>query len=208
MIILSDELESEIFFSFVCLLEKKNIVCLPNDDSIDSCMAKIRELLRVLDVKFYNYFKHLGEQSISLLFTHRWMLLCFRREFDEDSALRVWEACFSGFQFQFQLFICIAIIQIYGSDLIEKQLNSDDILFYFGNLSHKMNADTVLRKARSNLFQFRSLTKVPCTLRSLCDYKSTPNNPSNWTTQLRPFFECCRSNDNPDTILLCTCDIK
>lgn len=174
-------------------------------------MGKIRELLRVLDVRFYDYFKEKGEQSFQLLFTHRWMLLCFRREFDKEFH-KIWEACWSEFQAQFQLFICIAIIQIYGQNLIEKQMNSDDILFYFGNLSQKMNADLVLKKARGNLFQFRSLNKIPCTLRSLCNlnFKSKPNNPSNWTTQIQPFFECAKSTSepSPDAILLCTCDCK
>ena len=109
-------------------------------------MAKIRELLRILDSKLYDYLKQLGQQSFSLLFCHRWMLLCFRREFDLNSSLRVHEMCWC--EPQFQLFIAVSIIQIYGHDLIEKQMNSDDILFYFSNLAQKMNADLVMKKAR------------------------------------------------------------
>lgn len=171
-------------------------------------MAKIRELLRVLSPKLYDYFKRKGD-AFHLLFTHRWMLVCFRREFAQDAGLRIWEACWADFSVQFQLFICIAIIQIYGQDLVEKdQMSADEILLFFSHLSLKMNADQVLKKARGNLFQFRSLTKIPCTLKSLCNLKSKPNSLSDWTTQLQPTFECIRSPDEPDTELLCTCDRK
>lgn len=167
-------------------------------------MAKIRELLRVINPKLWAFLKQKGD-AFQMLFTHRWMLVCFRREFNQDAGLRIWEACWTDFSIQFQLFVCIAIIQIYGQDLIDKEMNSDDILLYFSNLSQKMNADLVLKKARGNLFQFRSLTKIPCTLKSLCNLKSKLNSLSDWTTQLQPSFECVRSPDDLDTLLLCTC---
>lgn len=70
-----------------------------------------------------------------------------------------------------------------------------------------MNFDTVIKKARSNLFQLRSFNKLPCTLRSLCQIKNNKsNNPSNWTTQLQPYIECIKLSSNPDGKLLCTCD--
>jgi hypothetical protein len=33
-----------------------------------------------------------------MLFCHRWLLLCFKREFPEAEALRIWEACWAHYQ--------------------------------------------------------------------------------------------------------------
>lgn len=35
---------------------------------------------------------------MQMLFCHRWLLLCFKREFPEAEALRIWEACWAHYQ--------------------------------------------------------------------------------------------------------------
>lgn len=46
----------------------------------------------------------------------------------------------------FHLFICVAIVVIYGDDVIEQQLATDQMLLHFGNLAMHMNGELVLRK--------------------------------------------------------------
>lgn len=46
----------------------------------------------------------------------------------------------------FHLFICVAIVAIYGDDVIEQQLATDQMLLHFGNLAMHMNGELVLRK--------------------------------------------------------------
>lgn len=48
----------------------------------------------------------------------------------------------------FHLFICVAIVAIYGDDVIEQQLATDQMLLHFGNLAMHMNGELVLRKVR------------------------------------------------------------
>jgi hypothetical protein len=79
--------------------------------------------------------------------------LCFKREFPEEDALRIWEACWAHYQTDyFHLFLCVAIVSIYGEDVIDQGLPSDEILLHFSSLAMHMNGDLVLRKVNIILF--------------------------------------------------------
>lgn len=58
----------------------------------------LRELLRLTQQRFYQHLVSLGEDGLQMLFCHRWLLLCFKREFPEAEALRIWEACWAHYQ--------------------------------------------------------------------------------------------------------------
>lgn len=58
----------------------------------------LRELLRLMHPRFHQHLCALGEDGLQMLFCHRWILLCFKREFPEAEALRMWEACWAHYQ--------------------------------------------------------------------------------------------------------------
>ena len=83
------------------------------------------------------------------MFVHRWILLFFKREFPESDALHIWEACWSKYRTSFfHLFVCAAIVSIYGGDVIAQELPHDEILLYFASLAMHMDANVVLKKVR------------------------------------------------------------
>lgn len=49
----------------------------------------------------------------------------------------------------FHLFLCVAIIFLYGEDVTEQQLATDQMLLHFSNLSMHMNGELVLRKVNA-----------------------------------------------------------
>lgn len=65
-----------------------------------SCLPQryLRELLRLVHPHFHQHLVSLGEDGLQVLFCHRWLLLCFKREFPEAEALRIWEACWAHYQ--------------------------------------------------------------------------------------------------------------
>ena len=82
----------------------------------------------------------------------RWILLCFKREFNEQDALGIWETCWAHYQTDyFHLFLCVAIVAIYGDDVVDQRLPADDILLHFSSLAMHMNGDIVLRKVRGSI---------------------------------------------------------
>lgn len=51
----------------------------------------LRELLKLLVPDFFTHLISLKGDAPQLIFVHRWILLCFKREFPERDALHIWE---------------------------------------------------------------------------------------------------------------------
>ncbi|NXA04109.1 TBC16 protein, partial [Sapayoa aenigma] len=179
--------ESDTFWCFVGLMQNTIFISSPRDEDMEKQLMYLRELLRLMHPRFYQHLSSLGEDGLQMLFCHRWILLCFKREFPEAEALRMWEACWAHYQTDyFHLFICVAIVVIYGDDVIEQQLATDQMLLHFSNLAMHMNGELVLRKARSLLYQFHLLPRIPCSLHDLCKLCGT----GMWDSGFIPALEC------------------
>lgn len=64
-------------------------------------------------------------------------------------ALRMWEACWSHYQTDyFHLFICISIMAVYGDDIVQQNLGTDDMLLHFNSLAMHMSGPIVLRQVK------------------------------------------------------------
>ncbi len=110
-------------------------------------MATKRGTTVALSLDSFHWNRHTLKQT--LYFFSRWILLCFKREFPEDDALKMWEACWAHYQTDyFHLFICVAIISVYGEDVVQQDLPADEMLLHFSSLSMHMNAEVILKKVR------------------------------------------------------------
>lgn len=183
--------EPEAFWCFVGLMQRAIFVCTPTDNDMDNNLSYLRELIRIMLPHFYKHLeKHVD--AMELLFCHRWILLCFKREFTEAVALRMWEACWANYQTDyFHLFLCLAIVAVYADDVIAQDLNTDEMLLHFSSLAMYMDGQLILRKARGLIHQFRQLVKIPCTLVGLCQRCG----PGIWDSSHRPNVECTGSHD-------------
>lgn len=98
------------------------------------CQSYLRELIRIMLPKFFDHLSNYMD-SMELLFCHRWILLCFKREFTEAVAIRMWEACWSNYLTDyFHLFLCLGIMAVYADDVIAQNLTADEMLLYFSSL--------------------------------------------------------------------------
>ncbi|XP_045497157.1 TBC1 domain family member 16 [Colias croceus] len=183
--------EAEAFWCFVGLMQRAIFVCTPTDNDMDNNLSYLRELIRIMLPHFYKHLeKHID--AMELLFCHRWILLCFKREFTEAVALRMWEACWANYQTDyFHLFLCLAIIAVYADDVIAQDLNTDEMLLHFSSLAMYMDGRLILRKARGLLYQFRQLQRIPCTLVGMCQRCG----PGIWDSTHRPSVECTGAHD-------------
>ncbi|KAL9833612.1 LOW QUALITY PROTEIN: TBC1 domain family member 16 [Geothlypis trichas] len=187
--------ESDTFWCFVGLMQNTIFISSPRDEDMEKQLLYLRELLRLMHPRFHQHLCALGEDGLQMLFCHRWILLCFKREFPEAEALRMWEACWAHYQTDyFHLFICVAIVVIYGDDVIEQQLPTDQMLLHFSNLAMHMNGELVLRKARSLLYQFHLLPRIPCSLHDLCKLCGT----GMWDSGFIPNVECSGQHAEPE----------
>ncbi|BFF94998.1 TBC1 domain family member 16 [Drosophila madeirensis] len=184
--------ESETFWCFVGLMQRAFFVCTPTDSDVDHNLSYLRELIRLMLPRFYEHLEHQND-SMELLFCHRWLLLCFKREFTEAVVIRMWEACWSNYLTDyFHLFLCLAIIAVYADDVIAQGLRADEMLLHFSSLAMYMDGQLILRKARGLLYQYRQIPKVPCTLSGLCKRCG----PGMWDSEHRPALECVGHSDD------------
>ncbi|KAI5723714.1 hypothetical protein M8J76_009927 [Diaphorina citri] len=160
--------EPDVFWCFTGLLRRGLFVCTPTDSDMEQNLNYFRELIRIMEPKFYEHLtKHVD--AMELLFCHRWILLCFKREFQTEAALSIWESCWSSYATEyFHLFVCLAIVSVYGNDVVAQNLRTDEMLLHFSSLANYMDAKLILRKARGLVHNFRQLSVIPCTLVRLC----------------------------------------
>uniref|UniRef100_A0A224Z6B0 RabGAP domain-containing protein n=1 Tax=Rhipicephalus zambeziensis TaxID=60191 RepID=A0A224Z6B0_9ACAR len=182
--------ESEAFWCFVGLMQRTIFVSSPKDGDMDLNLEYMRELLRLMTPRFYAHLECQCEHypdALELLFVHRWLVLCFKREFAEPEALQMWEACWARYQTDwFHLFLGAAIVALYGGDVVDQGMRPDEMLLHFSSLAGHMDGDLVLRKARGLLHQFRLLPCIPCTLAGLCELCG----PGMWDSGHEPIIEC------------------
>jgi hypothetical protein len=182
------ELKDEVaaFWCFVGLMQRAVFVATPTDRDMDRSLRYLRELVKLMVPRFYEHLeKH--KDATELLFCHRWILLCFKREFTEAVALRMWEACWANYLTDyFHLFLCLAIICVYADDVIAQDLRADEMLLHFSSLAMYMDGQVIARKARGLLHQFRQLREIPCSLSGLC----TRCGPGIWDSSHSPRIYC------------------
>ncbi|XP_047486706.1 TBC1 domain family member 16-like isoform X2 [Penaeus chinensis] len=184
--------EADVFWCFTGLMSKTIFVTSPKDEDMEKNLSYLRELLRIMVPRFYN---HMASQQdgMDLLFCHRWILLCFKREFPEDEALAMWEACWSNYQTDyFHLFLVVAIVSMYGNDVVDQDLRPDETLLYFTSLANHMDGRMALQKARGLLHQYRSMSHLPCTLVGLCELCG----PGMWDSGHVPVVTCVGHPDD------------
>lgn len=189
------ELGSEVqaFWCFAGLMQRSVAVCTPTDVDMDRNLSYLRELIRIMVPDFYAHLqKH--TDGLELLFCHRWILLCLKREFPTPEVLIMWEACWVNYlTHHFHLFLCLAIMCVYADDVIAQDLRTDEMLLYFSSLAMYMNGKLILRKARGLLHNFRQLVRLPCTLaefRRQCG-------PGMWDSTHDPVIECIGHDNAP-----------
>lgn len=104
------------------------------------------------------------------MFCHRWLLVFLKREFSLSDILSLWETCWSCTASKnFHLFICVAIMAIYGEKAIEKNMNIDELMVYFNTLSHQMPKEILLSQARGYFNKFCKSKQVNCVLYEVMD---------------------------------------
>ncbi|XP_057310399.1 TBC1 domain family member 16-like isoform X1 [Hydractinia symbiolongicarpus] len=183
---LHDEVDS--FWCFVGLMESSMFATSPKDDSMDMSLGYLCELLRIMLPEFYMHCL-CQDSDLSMLFAHRWLVLCFKREFIYHEVLKIWEACWSRYQTDyFHIFICVALVSLYGNICLEKKQGADEMLQYFTDMAMKFDGSAVLKEARALLYKFRQLNRIPCTLRGLLSDKGV------WDGGIFPEIECASSH--------------
>ena len=123
---------------------------------LPSLQGTIVSLVQCLAPCFYEYLATI-EGGLDMLFCHRWLFVCFKREFPIEDILQLWEACWACQEsHSFHLLVAVAIIAMYGDKAIEQEMPSDSLMIHFAGLAHSMPVEVILSQSRGLLHRLSS----------------------------------------------------
>ena len=192
---------------FLCSLFYRFFLFLLISPPIPLSQEPLRMLLKQLVPWFYSYLAA-TEGGLTLMFCHRWLLVCLKREFSEPDTLAIWEACWSNYETNsFHLFVCVAIMAVYGQRAVYKHMHINELMVFFNTLSLTMPRDLVLSQARGYLHQFSTSATAHCSLSPLMpsSFWEQPSSPRLMCSVCKGLTSACTSSNFPTSNTAAIC---
>ena len=110
-------------------------------------MDHTKELIQKTDPGLYTHLKI--TKADSLLFTYRWFLVCFRREFiDLNQSTRIWDVLVSNYlTIDWRLYITAGILIDHRDSIMKYLLTFEEVYEYMQQLSGELSVDNVIMNA-------------------------------------------------------------
>lgn len=134
------------FWAFCNFMERMERNFLRDQSGMRQQMLTLDQLVQLMLPELY---RHLEKaDSTNFFFFFRMLLVWFKREFEWDDVLRLWEVLWTDYlSSQFILFVALAILDK-NKDVIMTHLKQlDEVLKYMNELSMHMNLEDILTRA-------------------------------------------------------------
>ncbi|XP_068329918.1 uncharacterized protein [Pyrus communis] len=140
--------ESESFWCFVSLMERLGPNFNRDQSGMHSQLFAIMKLVELLDAPLHN---HLTQKDcLNYFFCFRWVLIQFKREFEFDKTMRLWEVLWTHYPSEhLHLYVCVAILKRHRGKIIGEQMDFDTLLKFINELSGRIDLDAVVRDAEA-----------------------------------------------------------
>ncbi|XP_075489639.1 uncharacterized protein LOC142528471 isoform X1 [Primulina tabacum] len=140
--------ESESFWCFVSLMERLGPNFNRDQSGMHSQLFALSKLVELLDSPLHNYFQQ--NDCLNYFFCFRWILIQFKREFEYEKTMRMWEVLWTHYPSEhLHLYVCVAILKRYQNKIIGEQMDFDSLLKFINELSGHIDLDTILRDAEA-----------------------------------------------------------
>ncbi|XP_050212379.1 uncharacterized protein LOC126663409 [Mercurialis annua] len=140
--------ESEAFWCFVALMERLGPNFNRDQSGMHSQLFALSKLVELLDSPLHNYFKQ--NDCLNYFFCFRWILIQFKREFEYEKTMRMWEVLWTHHLSEhFHLYVCVAILKRYRNKIMGELMDFDTLLKFINELSGQIDLDAVVRDAEA-----------------------------------------------------------
>ncbi|KAJ9163073.1 hypothetical protein P3X46_022786 [Hevea brasiliensis] len=140
--------ESESFWCFVALMERLGPNFNRDQSGMHSQLFALSKLVELLDSPLHNYFKQ--NDCLNYFFCFRWILIQFKREFEYEKTMRLWEVLWTHYLSEhLHLYACVAILKRYRNKIMGEQMDFDTLLKFINELSGHIDLDAILRDAEA-----------------------------------------------------------
>jgi hypothetical protein len=121
--------EAEAFWYFVHLMDKVESNFHRDQAGIFRQLSFLKGMVRITDPELYSYLELKAKDSMNFFFTFRWVLLFFKREYEFEDVLGLWDSLFSRYySAYFHLFVAAGILSRARRDIINNRMGFDDLV--------------------------------------------------------------------------------
>ncbi|CAA7406959.1 unnamed protein product [Spirodela intermedia] len=140
--------ESESFWCFVELMERLGPNFNRDQSGMHSQLFALLKLVELLDTPLHNYFSK--TECLNYFFCFRWLLIQFKREFEYEEVMRLWEVLWTHYLSEhLHLYICVAILKRYRQKIMGEEMDFDTLLKFINELSGRIRLGDILRDAEA-----------------------------------------------------------
>ncbi|KAM9745123.1 TBC1 domain family member 17 [Menidia menidia] len=131
-----------------------------SQEAMKQQLLQLSALLKALDPELCDFLD--SQDSGSLCFCFRWLLIWFKREFSFEDILTLWEVLWTRLPCEnFHLLIACSILQSQRGELIGSDHDFNTILKHINELTMKLDLQTVLREAEGIYLQLVQCKELP-----------------------------------------------
>ena len=143
--------ESISFWCFVNLMEKKKQNFKIGSKSIENQLSQLLFLLETINPQLSKYFKDVE----SLYLCYRWILVCFKREFEYQEVKRIWEILWTDhLSSDYLIFMMYGLLIQFQDEIIDGNLESFEILSLFNRNSMKFDLKKFLQDSMTAYYMY------------------------------------------------------
>ncbi|XP_037372927.1 TBC1 domain family member 17 [Talpa occidentalis] len=152
--------EVDAFWCFCGFMELVHGNFEESQETMKRQLGQLLLLLRVLDPPLCDFLD--SQDSGSLCFCFRWLLIWFKREFPFPDVLRLWEVLWTGLPGRnLHLLVACAILDMERDALMLSGFGSNEILKHINELTMKLSVEDVLTRAEALYRQLTACTELP-----------------------------------------------
>lgn len=176
--------EVDAFWCFCGFMELVHGNFEESQETMKRQLGQLLLLLRVLDQPLCDFLD--SQDSGSLCFCFRWLLIWFKREFPFPDVLRLWEVLWTGLPGpNLHLLVACAILDMERDTLMLSGFGSNEILKHINELTMKLSVEDVLTRAEALYRQLTACPELPHNVQEILGL-AQPEEPSSPSPPVSP----------------------
>ncbi|ORY93127.1 rab-GTPase-TBC domain-containing protein [Syncephalastrum racemosum] len=151
--------EEMAFWGFVQFMERVKSNFYRDQSGMHHQLQTLDRLIHFMDPELY---KRLEEtETVNLFFCFRWLLVWFKREFEWDDVIRLWEVLWTdSLSPHFLMFVALAVLDTHRHAILNDLHAFDEILKYTNELSGSIDLEETLQRAEVLFYKFEGRVKA------------------------------------------------
>ncbi|KAI8339205.1 rab-GTPase-TBC domain-containing protein [Chlamydoabsidia padenii] len=151
--------EAMAFWGFVNFMDRVQSNFYTDQSGMHRQLKTLNALIRFMDPALYKHFEE--TETTNLFFCFRWLLVWFKREFDWDDVIRLWEVLWTDhLSPQFLLFVAMAVLHQHRDTILTELGQFDELLKYINELMGNISLNKTLETAEVLYYQFERRIKA------------------------------------------------